>query len=114
VFLPGGSEAQGGAPEGPIAKERWPLTDVQDKIDSQAQIDEMLQRFADGFSSLGARPSCTRPPSTSSSRTSASPALDGVPLEAWYIPAVTDVPRILGRPASSFDQFAMDYAEAFS
>jgi hypothetical protein len=28
------------------------MTDVQDKIDSQAQIDEMLQRFADGFSYL--------------------------------------------------------------
>jgi hypothetical protein len=32
------------------------MTDVQDKIDSQAQIDEMLQRFADGFSYLRRSP----------------------------------------------------------
>jgi hypothetical protein len=25
-----------------------------------------------------------------------------------------DVPQILGRPAGSFEQFAVDYAEAFS
>ena len=51
------------------------MTNLQDKVDSShAQIDETLQRFADGFSSPRRSPVFTHRPSTASStRTSRSP-----------------------------------------
>jgi uncharacterized protein len=65
------------------------MTDVQDKIDSsQAQIDARLQRFADGFSYLRRAPVLHTPAEHDLEFEDVSfPALDGVPLEGWYIPA---------------------------
>jgi serine aminopeptidase S33 family len=66
------------------------MTDVQDKTDSsQAQIDQALQRFADGFSYLRRSPILHTPAEHGLNFEDVSfSALDGVPLEAWYIPAV--------------------------
>jgi pimeloyl-ACP methyl ester carboxylesterase len=65
------------------------MTDVQDRIDSsQAEVDETLQRFADGFSYLRRSPILHTPAEHGLEFEDVSfPALDGVPLEAWYIPA---------------------------
>src|SRR5580692_3879076 len=65
------------------------MTNVQDKIDSsRVKIDETLQRFADGFSYLRRSPILHTPAEDGLEFEDVSfPALDGVPLEAWYIAA---------------------------
>ena len=68
VLLTGGSEAERGAPEGPIAK------------GGARVIALAVAWMADG--------------------------------DCDYV--TDDVPQILGRPAGSFERFAVDYAEAFS
>src|SRR5260370_14027296 len=65
------------------------MSDVQDKIDSsQAQIDETLQRFANGFSWLRRAPVLHSPSEHGLEYEDVTfPARDGVPLEGWFIPA---------------------------
>ena len=65
------------------------MTDVQDKVDSsQAEIDETLQRFANGFSWLRRAPVLHSPSEHGLNYEDVTfPARDGVPLEGWFIPA---------------------------
>ncbi len=65
------------------------MTDVQDEIaSSQVKIDETFQRFADGFSYLRRSPILHTPAEFGLEFEDVSfPALEGVPLGAWYIPA---------------------------
>ena len=78
------------------------MTNVQDKIDSsEVKIDETLQRFADGFSYLRRSPILHTPAEDGVEFEDVSfPALDGVPLEAWYI-AATGTPSGAGKLTSS-------------
>jgi dienelactone hydrolase len=65
------------------------MADVQDKIhSSQAQLDETLQHFANGFSWLRRAPVLHSPSEQGLDYEDITfPAHDGVPLEAWFIPA---------------------------
>ncbi len=83
MLLPPGSEPEPRGPEGSIAKgKERPKTDVQDKLDSsQAQIDETLQRFANGFSWLRRAPVLHSPSEHGLQHEDVTfPARDGVPL----------------------------------
>jgi hypothetical protein len=66
-----------------------PVTDVQDTVDSsQAQGDEALQRFADGFSSPPRSPVLHSPSEHHLKYEDVTfAAYDGVPIEVWFIPA---------------------------
>lgn len=65
------------------------MTDVQDKThSSQAQRDEALRRFVDGFSSPPRSPVLHWPSEHGLEYEDITfPARDGVPIEAWFIPA---------------------------
>jgi uncharacterized protein len=65
------------------------MTTVQDKVHpSKAQLDETLQRFANGFSWVRRAPVFHSPSEHGLEYEDvAFPAHDGVPLEAWFIPA---------------------------
>jgi hypothetical protein len=65
------------------------MTNVQDKIhSSQAQLEETLQRFANGFSWLRRAPVFHFPSEHGLEYEDVTfPAKDGVPLEGWFIPA---------------------------
>jgi dienelactone hydrolase len=65
------------------------MTDVLDKTEpSQKQSDAALQRFTDGFSSPPRSPVLHWPSEHGLEYEDiAFPALDGVPIEAWFIPA---------------------------
>ena len=65
------------------------MTAVQDQTDSaQQQSDEALQRFAAGFSSPPRSPVLHWPSEHDLEYEDITfPALDGVPIEAWFIPA---------------------------
>lgn len=66
------------------------MTDANDKVDSfEAEIDKLLQPFADGFSYLRRSPVLHMPSEHGLEFEDVSfPAVDGVPLDGWYIPAV--------------------------
>jgi len=65
------------------------MTDVQDTVDSsRAQRDEALQRFVDGFSSPPRSPVLHSPSEHDLEYEDVTfAAHDGVPIEAWFIPA---------------------------
>jgi hypothetical protein len=65
------------------------MTDIQDRPQStQEQSDEALRRFADGFASPPRSPVLHSPSEHGLEYEDVTfPALDGVPLEAWFIPA---------------------------
>ena len=65
------------------------MSAVQNKIDaSQAQLDETLQRFANGFSWVRRAPVLHSPSEHGLAYEDVTfSAHDGVPLEAWFIPA---------------------------
>ena len=65
------------------------MTNVQGKLgSSQAQIDETLQRFAQGFSWVRRAPVLHSLSEYGLEYEDvAFPARDGVPLEGWFIPA---------------------------
>src|ERR1700758_2517032 len=65
------------------------MTDVQDQAgSSQAQLDEALQRFLDGFASPPRSPVFHSPSEHGLEYEDVTfLAADGVPLEAWFIPA---------------------------
>jgi hypothetical protein len=65
------------------------MTDVQDTVDSsRAQRDEALQRFVDGFSSPPRSPVLHSPSEHNLEYEDVTfAAHDGVPIEAWFIPA---------------------------
>jgi pimeloyl-ACP methyl ester carboxylesterase len=83
-----------------------PMNDVQDKIDSsQVKIDETLQRFADGFSYVRRSPILHTPAEYGLEFEDVSfPALDGVPLEAWYIPAAGSSQLIIANHPMGFSR----------
>ena len=82
------------------------MTNVQDKIDSsQVKIDETLQRFADGFSYLRRSPILHTPAEDGLEFEDVSfPALDGVPLEAWYIAATGSNKLIIANHPMGFSR----------
>lgn len=65
------------------------MTDIQDKThSSEAQLDETLQRFANGLSWLRRAPVWHSPSEHGLDYEDVTfPAHDGVPLEGWFIPA---------------------------
>jgi len=65
------------------------MSAVQNKVDSsQAQLDETLQRFANGFSSVRRSPVLHLPSERGLAYEDVTfAARDGVPLEGWFIPA---------------------------
>src|SRR6478609_8327935 len=73
----------------PLSGEELGLTDVQDRTEStQEQAEEALQRFADGFSSPPRSPVLHSPSEHGLEYEDITfLAHDGVPLEAWFIPA---------------------------
>jgi len=83
----------------PVAK-KADKTDVQDKADaSQVKIDETLKRFADGFSSPARSPVLHWPSEYDLEYEDVTfAALDGVPIEAWFIPAQSDKLIIANHP----------------
>src|SRR5580658_6920560 len=82
------------------------MTNVQDKIDSsRVKIDETLQRFADGFSYLRRSPILHTPAEDGLEFEDVSfPALDGVPLEAWYIAATGSNKLIIANHPMGFSR----------
>jgi hypothetical protein len=64
------------------------MTDVHDRAAARKQDDEALERFADGFSSPRRSPVLHWPSEQGLEYEDITfPALDGVPLEGWFIPA---------------------------
>jgi hypothetical protein len=95
------SEAEPDAPEGPVAMERnsrWPTFRTR-WISSPKQIHEALQRFADGLAFVRRSPILHTPAEHGLEFEDVSfPALDGVPLEGWYIPAGSNKLIIANHP----------------
>ena len=75
------------------------MTAVQEKIDSsQAKSDAALQRFVDGFSSPPRSPVLHWPSEHDLEYEDITfPALDGVPIEGWFIPAPGSLKLIIAR-----------------
>src|SRR5438128_1603917 len=82
------------------------MTDVQDKVDSsQAEIDETLQRFANGFSWLRRAPVLHSPSEHGLDYEDVSfPARDGLPLEGWFIPAAGSSKLIIANHPVGFSR----------
>jgi len=82
------------------------MTDVLDKTESnQGQADEALQRFADGFSSPPRSPVLHSPSEHGLEYEDVTfLARDGVPLEAWFIPAPASSELIIANHPLGFSR----------
>jgi uncharacterized protein len=75
---------------------------------TQKQSDELLQRFADGFSYLRRSPVLHPPSEYSLEFENVSfPAHDGIPLEGWYIPASGSKMLIIANHPMGFSRSGM-------
>ena len=75
---------------------------------TQKQSDELLQRFADGFSYLRRSPVLHPPSEYSLEFENVSfPAHDGIPLEGWYIPASSSMRLIIANHPMGFSRSGM-------
>ena len=75
---------------------------------TQKQSDELLQRFADGFSYLRRSPVLHPPSEYSLEFENVSfPAHDGIPLEGWYIPASNSKRLIIANHPMGFSRSGM-------
>ena len=85
------------------------MTVVQDRVDSsQAQLDEALHRFADGFSWLRRAPVLHSPSEHGLEYEDVTfPACDGVPLEGWFIPAQGSSKLIIANHPLGFSRSGM-------
>jgi uncharacterized protein len=93
-----------------LHRERNPqMTDVQDTTESaQEQIDEALQRFADGFSRPRRSPVWHSPSEHGLEYEDITfPACDGVPLEGWFIPAPGSDKLIIANHPMGFSRSGM-------
>jgi hypothetical protein len=82
------------------------MTDVKEKTEStKQQNDEALQRFADGFSSPPRSPVLHSPSEHGLKYEDVTfPAHDGVPLEAWFIPAPASSKLIIANHPMGFSR----------
>src|SRR4029077_15752178 len=84
-----------------------PMSDVLErKVElSQQKSNELLQRFADGFSSPPRSPVLHWPSEHDLEYEDITfPALDGVPIEAWFIPAPGASKLIIAHPPLGFSR----------
>ena len=85
------------------------MTVVQGRVDSsQAQLDEALHRFADGFSWLRRAPVLHSPSEHGLEYEDVTfPACDGVPLEGWFIPVQGSSKLIIANHPLGFSRSGM-------